>query len=39
MRFYHDFLTHSNFLRKKMAKRDMLSPAEVQRQVDIGKNS
>ena len=38
-RFYHDFLTHSNLLCKKMAKRDMLAPAEVQRQVDIGKKS
>ena len=38
-RFYHDFLTHSGILRKHMAKRDMLAPFEVQRQVDIGKKS
>ena len=38
-RFYHEFLTHSKLLRKRMAKRDMLAPAEVQRQVDIGKRS
>lgn len=37
--FYHDFLTHSSFLMKKMAKRDMLAPKEVQRQIDIGKKS
>ena len=38
-RFYHDFLTHSSILMKHMAKRDMLAPKEVQRQVDIGKKS
>ena len=38
-RFYHDFLTHSPILRKKMAKRDMLSPSEVRRQADIGRKS
>lgn len=38
-KFYHDFLTHSRLLRKKMAKRDMLALAEVQRQVGIGKKS
>lgn len=38
-KFYHDFLTHSRLLRKKMAKRDMLAPAEVRRQEDIGRRS
>ena len=37
--FYHDFLTHPAILRRAIAKRDMLTPAEVQRQVDIGKRS
>ena len=38
-RFYHSFLTHSSMLRRKMAKRDMLAPREVQRQADIGRKS
>lgn len=38
-RFYHDFLMHPRILRKKMARRDMLAPKEVRRQVDIGKRS
>ena len=38
-RFYHEFLTHSRLLRRGMAKRDMLAPREVQRQVDIGRRS
>ncbi len=38
-RFYHEFLTHSRALRRAMAKRDMLAPREVKRQVDIGERS
>lgn len=38
-RFYHDLLLNSSLLRKGMAKRDMLAPKEVRRQVEIGKRS
>ena len=38
-RFYHDLLTHPAILRKFMAKRDMLAPRDVQRQVRIGERS
>ena len=38
-RFYHEFLTRPDFLRKMMGRRDMLAPREVRRQVDIGKRS
>ncbi len=38
-RFYHEFLTRPAIVRKLMARRDMLVPSEVQRQVDLGKRS